>query len=336
MRTGFSAKVPALIILLISFLTSFAQPKLLDSLINKEQIQQTVEYLASDSLQGRFTGTKEALQAANFIADEFKSAGLQTLDSTSGYLVPFVITRPQQIIGYNVIGVIRGTEKPGEVIFLSAHYDHVGTLSTNPKPDYSRRHWRNRDDSIFNGANDNASGVSALISLARYFGFIKNNKRTIIFVAFAGEELGLLGSRALTALLQDPGSVACMINLEMLGRGHSPFVTGSELGDLRNLLNKQLAKADKKEFAGIYFRREQYPDQRLFARSDNYPFAKLGIPARTIMVGSDEDEFYHKVGDEASTLNYELIRRVARAVAFSIEPIINGEVTPKRIKPGNY
>jgi Zn-dependent M28 family amino/carboxypeptidase len=336
MRITWSIKLGALTGLLFSCLNSFAQSSLLDSLINRQQIKQTVEYLASDSLQGRFTGTKAALAAANFIAAEFRKAGVQTLDSTNGYLYSFNIAGPEKIIGYNVVGILPGSEKPAELILFSAHYDHVGTLSTNPYHSYSKRFRKKSTDSIFNGANDNASGTSALISLARYFGFSKSNKRTIILVAFAGEELGLLGSTALAKSLKNPASVTCMINLEMLGRGHSPFITGSELGNLRDILNKELAKTDKKIYTPKYFGTEQYPEQKLFMRSDNYPFAQLRIPAHTIMAGSDLDDYYHTVDDEPSTLNYELIRTIAIAVAIAVRPIINGEVKLQRIDPANY
>src|SRR3954464_11110743 len=206
MRITWSIKLGVLTGLLFCYLNSFAQSSLLDSLINRQQIQQTVEYLASDSLQGRFTGTKAALTAANFIADQFRRAGLQTLDSTNGYLNSFTIAAPEKIIGYNVVGVLPGSEKPDESILFSAHYDHLGTLTTHPYQSYSKRFRKNSTDSIFNGANDNASGTSALISLARYFGFSKSNKRTIILVAFAGEELGLLGSTALAKSLKNPAS----------------------------------------------------------------------------------------------------------------------------------
>jgi len=319
---------------LVSFLFNsyslFSQPAVLDSFINKEFLRSTIEFLASDSLKGRFTGSPEANKAANFIADEFRKAGMKAPDSSGKYLVPFsYFSYP---VGNNVIGILPGSERPSELIFFSAHYDHIGTTAPNTYIKIGRRSPENGRDSIYNGANDNASGTASLISLARYFAAAKTNKRTLIFVAFSGEELGLIGSSALAATLADPGSVTCVINLEMLGRGSSPFLTGSQLGDLRSILNKELARIDVNQFKKNFFRAERYREQNLFTRSDNYPFAKLKIPAHTIMVGSDQDFYYHTVEDEPSTLNYRLIERVTRAIALAVMPIINGEITPKRIE----
>ena len=118
-------------------LFSFSQVPLIDSLINKEQIRATIEFLASDALKGRLTGSPEMLKAANFIAEEFRKAGTKTLDTTREYLVPYYqITKPfgpfyPHPFGYNVIGILPGSEKPSELIIFSAHYDHIGTTSPN-------------------------------------------------------------------------------------------------------------------------------------------------------------------------------------------------------------
>lgn len=320
------------VILIICSLRSFSQP--IDSLINKDSIRSIVEFLASDSMKGRFTGSPESITAAVFIATEFKRAGIQPSVANGGYLLNFP-TR-LRVDGFNVIGHLQGTETPAEMIIFCAHYDHVGTISTNPFITDGSNDFRQRNDTIFNGANDNASGTSALISLARYFGALKNNKRTILFIAFSGEELGLVGSKALVASLVDPTSIKCVINLEMLGRGGAPFITGSEYGNCRSILNKELETVDKKRFGKRYFKADGYPDSKLFMRSDNYPFAKIGIPAYTIMTTSDQDSYYHTVDDEASTLDYGKIARIVQAVALATDPLINKGVSPQRIKIDNY
>jgi len=325
-------------------LFSFSQVPLIDSLINKEQIRASIEFLASDALRGRLTGSPEILKAANFIAEEFRRAGTKTLDSSGEYLAPFY-KRPNPLLpfydtthpfGYNIIGILPGSEKPSELIIFSAHYDHIGTNALDSFLMRSRRSLDYEGDIIYNGANDNASGTAALISLSRYFGTIRNNKRTLVFVAFSGEEYGLVGSSFLAASLVDPASIICQINLEMLGRGTSPFITGSQFGDLRKLLNQELARIDIKRFRKHYFKGDGYSEQNLFKRSDNYPLAKLGIPAHTIMVSSGEDSYYHTVEDEPSTLNYGLVERVTQAIALAVMPIVNGDVTPNRIDAKKY
>ena len=321
--------LPVLLIGMVFCLPSHAhaQTTLIDSLITAERIRATIEFLASDSLKGRITGSRGAMTAANFIQDEFRKAGLQPPDS-SGYLKEFT-AGVKYGMGYNVIGFLPGTNSLLPALVFSAHYDHVGTVSTNPYTDEEKRPMFG--DTTFNGANDNASGTAALISLAHYFGTIKGNTRPIFFIAFSGEELGLIGSRYFLSRIPDPSIIACVLNLEMLGRGRRPFITGSEYGNLQNLLNKELARVDKKRYGKNFFMRDRYPDEQLFKRSDNYPFAQFQIPAHTIMVTSSADRFYHSVDDEPKTLDFHLVQIVTRAIALAVAPMVEGRITPRRI-----
>jgi Zn-dependent M28 family amino/carboxypeptidase len=304
-------------------------------LISRDKIKTAVEFLSSDSLNGRFTGTEGALRAANYIAEEFRKAGLKPLDSAKGFYFSFRALEGK-VTGYNVVGVLPGQETTEEQVIFSAHYDHIGTISTNPYSDFRAKKIKRGADTIFNGANDNASGTAVLISLAHYYGSLKNNKRSIIFVAFSGEELGLVGSEAMASSLANPAAIVCLINLEMLGRGEYPFITGSDLGNIQSIFNKELAKIDRKNYGKQFFKKEPFREHRLFTRSDNYPFALLRIPAYTIMGTSDTDHYYHTVEDEAETLNYEKISRTAAAIILSMNPVINMGVKPWRINPANY
>jgi hypothetical protein len=321
---------PALLfIALLLSLYSYSQTPLIDSIISETRIRATIEFLASDSLKGRITGSNEAKIAADYIQAEFKHAGLQPLDST-GYLRAFNAGKKYGI-GYNVVGMIPGGGASSEVVIFSAHYDHIGTATTNPYIRISRKRLKKMADTIFNGANDNASGTAALVSLAHYFGTLRQNSRTLIFIAFSGEELGLLGSKNAMAQNTDPSLVACLVNLEMLGRGSKPFVTGADYGNLQYLLNTELSRIDEEKYGKDYFTRDYFPDQRLFFRSDNYPFAQFRIPAHSIMVTTSADKYYHKVDDEPSTLNFELIQNVTRAIALGVMPIVTGKSSPYRI-----
>ena len=315
--------------LLIQFLSSFSpvkgQSSLTDSLFHPDSLRHIVEVLASDSMNGRFTSTKENFKAALFIADEFKKAGLSHVAGNNGF---FQEVKPRW---YNVIGAIKGKAKPGQLIIFSAHYDHVGTNSTNPFPNEK---FVGNKDQIFNGANDNASGVAAVISLAKYFKALDNNERTLLFVAFTGEELGLLGSKFLANKFQ-PDSIVAVINIEMIGRSEyknpKPYITGYEYSDLKKILNKNY-QAFGDETEKEFFTRDLYIKSFLFTRSDNYPFALEGVPAHSIMLTSPDDKYYHHPDDEAWTLDYPKMKKVITGIAFGTGGLVKGLDTPGRIK----
>ena len=157
-----------------------AQTAVIDSIINSTSLSQVVEFLSADSLEGRFTGTQNAKKAATFIATEFKKAGIMPVAGNDGYYMPFTTSGEHVTLGMNVMGELKGTGKPGELLIFCAHYDHVGTKSTNPFKFYRSDRLNRDDDTIYNGANDNATGVSALIHLARYFAQFR---RTIFRIA---------------------------------------------------------------------------------------------------------------------------------------------------------
>src|SRR5258706_11935868 len=135
-------------------------------------------------------------------------------------------------------------------------------------------------DSIFNGANDDAAGTTAVIMLSKYFSQLKNNERTLIFVAFTGEESGGFGSRYFSKQM-NPAKVMAMFNIEMIGTEskwgtNSAYITGYERTDMGKILQANLA--DSK----FHFEPDPYPQQNLFFRSDNATLAEQGVPAHTI------------------------------------------------------
>jgi hypothetical protein len=311
--------------LLFSFDPVKGQSALADSLFHPDSLRYIIEVLASDSLNGRFTGTAENYKAALFIADEFQRAGLSHVSGNNGF---FQEVKP---MWYNVIGAIKGKSKPGQFIIFSAHYDHVGTDSTNPFPNDK---FVAGNDQIFNGANDNASGVAAVISLAKYFKALNNNERTLLFIAFTGEELGLLGSQFLANELESD-SIVTVINIEMIGRSEfknsRPYITGYEYSDLKEILNRNyqaFGDGSEKEF----FKRDPYLKNLLFTRSDNYPFAVKGVPAHSIMLTSTDDKYYHHPDDEAWTLDYQKMQRIITGTALGTTGLVKGKDTPARIK----
>ena len=324
-------KIFIIIFELLPFRNSFAQTHIdsTELFFHPDSLRTIVEFLASDSLEGRLTGSSGCLKAAAFIAIEFQKAGLKPIAGLDGFFVPVNN-------GWgNVVGGIQGRSKSDEVIIFSAHYDHVGTLKTNPYPNRGGNAAVRKGDTIYNGANDNASGISAIISLAKYFTKHKNNERTLLFVAFAGEEQGLKGSSHFVSYME-PSLIKAVINIEMIGRKNGkdkwPYMTGSTLSDLYSILNQQLYYIEPKKYRRNFISKDRFANENLFERSDNYPFAKLGIPAHTIMTTAPTDLYYHSRSDEASTLDYEFMSNIIKAIAISCQGLIEGTITPTRIK----
>jgi hypothetical protein len=323
---------------LLTFGYAHAQSSALDTVFHQDSLRLLVSRLSADSMQGRLTGTQGNLKAAELIADEFRRIRAKPLASNKGYFMPFTApTLLGPLASYNVVAALPGKTKPQELVVFCAHYDHIGTASTNPYEFFKGRA-KEKGDTIYNGANDNASGVAGMIALARYYALQDNNERTLLFIAFSGEEYGLRGSEAMTATIEQPEQFQAVINIEMIGKGRTegmqhPMITGDRLSDLRKMLNRRLQLMDSKTFGRNYFVEEQYTEERLFARSDNYPFALMGIPAHTVMAGSPYDRLYHSVQDEVETLNFNMMSRILKAIAISCEPLVNGTATPTRINP---
>ena len=219
----------------------------------------------------------------------------------------------------NVVGILLGKSKKNEYVIFSGHYDHLGF----GKPDA-------KGDSVYNGANDDASGVTAVITLANYFAKVKNNQRTLIFVAFTAEEIGGFGSQYFSNQL-DPASVMAMFNIEMIGTAskwgpNSAFITGYEKSDMAKILEKNLTGT------GFTFYPDPYPDQQLFYRSDNATLARQGVPAHTVSTFEiDIDKHYHTPDDDIDHLDMKNMAAIIRSIALSSRTIIDGKDTPTRV-----
>ena len=218
----------------------------------------------------------------------------------------------------NVVGMLQGKSKPEEMVVFSGHYDHIGIMQAVA------------GDSIANGADDDASGTTAVVSLAKYFKKLKNNNRTLIFAAFTAEEIGGYGSQYFSKQL-NADKVVAMFNIEMIGKPskwgtNNAFITGFERSDFGKILQKNLLGTP------FQINPDPYPDQNLFYRSDNATLARLGVPAHSISTDEiDIDKFYHTVNDEVETLDMANITAAIRAIALSSKTIISGEDTPTRI-----
>jgi Zn-dependent M28 family amino/carboxypeptidase len=219
----------------------------------------------------------------------------------------------------NVVGMIPGKSKQDEYVVFSGHYDHLGIGKPNAA-----------GDSIFNGANDDASGTTAVILLANYFKKLNNNERTIVFAAFAAEEVGGFGSQYFSKQF-DPAKVMAMFNIEMIGTEskwgtNSAYITGYEKTNMGQILEKNL------EGSQFKFYPDPYPQQQLFYRSDNATLARQGVPAHTISTSKmDSEKFYHTQEDEIETLDMKNMAEIIKAIALSSRSIIAGKDAPTRV-----
>ena len=285
--------------------------------IDSSFVRQHMYALSSDDMQGRKSGTEGIEKAAKYIESEFFKIGLKPFKGLKSYRQNF---RSSGMNLCNIIGVLKGTSKKykEEWVVVSAHYDHLGIL----KPVAG--------DSIANGADDNASGVAAVLALADYFKKRKKHRRTIVFVAFTGEEMGLLGSTYFGEQLDVHNCVAG-INIEMIGKTSifgekSAFLTGYHRSNLGEIIQKNLKRTS------YTLHPDPYEKFNLFYRSDNASLAKLGVPAHTFSTCPiDTDSYYHTVDDELQTLNIQTITNTIAAIAIGTESIIQAKDTPTRI-----
>lgn len=294
----------------VLFKTTEKLPKAKDfkQYVSPEALQRDVEFLASDALKGRETGTSEIEEAATYIIKTFQDAGVQPYFTS--YRDKFDAKGKS---GFNVVGVLEGTdpELKKEYVIIGAHYDHIGTAQAE------------NGDVIANGANDNASGTATVMALARYFAKAKTNKRSILFALFSAEEMGLLGSAHLADRLKSTSITPyVMFNIEMVGlpmsdKDYTLYLTGYENSNLAQQFN---AYAGAKVL-GFLPQAKQY---NLFKRSDNYAFYQVfKIPAQTVSTFDFSNfDHYHKVGDEASLMDYKHMANVANQLIPGLEGIL--------------
>ena len=282
--------------------------------IQKSEVTRIETELSSDAMEGRALFTPGIEKASVFIEGEFKRIGLTYYKELQSYRQDFLIKDKK---ANNVIGIIPGKSKPNEYVIFSGHYDHLGMKESG-------------DDKVFNGANDDASGITAVITLAEFFKKKNDNARTLIFVAFTGEETGGYGSAFFSNSI-NADEVVAMFNIEMIGTDskwgkNSAYITGFERSDFGTILQKNLVGS------GFNFYQDPYPQEQLFYRSDNARLAALGVPAHTISTSKmDVEPNYHKLSDEISTLDMDNMTEIIKSIAISSQTIISGKDTSSRV-----
>ncbi|RLD29669.1 MAG: peptidase M28 [Bacteroidetes bacterium] len=279
-------------------------------IITSDQVKEGVTYLASDDLKGRETGTIGIDKAATYIENQLRNFGVKPYFET--YRDSFKI---KKIDAFNVVGFIEGNDDKlkNEVIIIGAHYDHIGYKSKSVE-----------NDSIGNGANDNATGTATVLAIAEYFAAKNNNKRSIMFALFSAEEMGLLGSKHLSKKLKDQNlDLYTMINFEMTGvpfpdRDYVSFVSGYDLSNIAEKINHYTSS----NLIGFSDVSKKY---NLFRASDNAPFYDVfNVPCHTISsCDLSNYDYYHHVDDEAEKMDYEHMASFINSLIPAIETMSN-------------
>jgi Zn-dependent M28 family amino/carboxypeptidase len=282
-------------------------------------VKKTVEFLASDERGGRDVGSPGIERAAVYIEGRFKRSKLKPYFGSSfrsGFEVKGVETS-------NVVAMIEGTDPKlkNEIIVIGAHYDHIGNGKAV------------NGDRIANGANDNAAGTATVLAIADHFAKANNNKRTLVFALFSAEEKGLLGSSDMAQKMKRQGAnVYAMFNVEMVGvpmngKDHIVYCSGY---DLSNIAAKFNGYAGRKVI-GFLPKAKEF---NLFQRSDNYPFYKVfKVPAHTVSSFDFTNyDYYHKVDDEASEMDYVHMQKVIDQLVPGIAGMANSATKEIKMK----
>lgn len=290
-------------IALLNVQVSFSQQ------IDANKLKDHVYRLASDSLMGRGFGTEGGRMAAHYISDMFKEVGLAPWQGQ--YRHPFIHTGMMlKTEGANVIGWVEGNDPVlrNEYIVLGAHYDHLAYRIVNG------------EKVVYNGADDNASGVASIIEIGRWLVLNRDRlKRSVIIIAFDGEESGLIGSSHLVNSKAIPTDrVKFMFSLDMVGMLQ-------KYGGVDLVGNKTLSNGEDffTQLAAIHGIKLKKTGRKIEMQTDTYPFGKLGIPAVHVFTSTVSP--YHKPEDDADKLDYEGMARIANFVADATMQLSNAD-----------
>ena len=289
-----------------------------------DRIRGEMEFMASDAMQGRGSGTHDELVTAVYLASELRAMGVAPMGDNGGYLqnvsgeFNFYREGKKQWNTRNIIGVIPGRDPKlkDQVVLLTAHMDHIGIR----KP-------VNGDD-IYNGADDDASGCIAVLQLARILAHGKPPRHTVIFAFFGSEETGGQGDQY---FLEHPPvpltNIVANLEFEMIGRA-DPAVKPDQLwltGYDRTNLGPELAHHGAKLVA------DPHPDQNFFQRSDNYALARKGIVAQTVSsFGLHHD--YHQPSDDVAHIDFPHMEQAIRSMMKPVQWLANSKFQPEWVQ----
>jgi hypothetical protein len=304
--------------------------------ITADELKTHLYIVASDSMEGRDTGTKGQKKAGEYLISQYKKDNIPFPKGAQNYYqkVPanFMNTGYGETLGdsENIWAFIEGSEKPNEIVVISAHYDHIGI----------------KDGEIYNGADDDGSGTVALLEIAQAFAQAKKEghgpRRSILILHVTGEEHGLHGSRFYSENPLFPlKNTITDINIDMIGRrdeAHANsnnyiYLIGSDYlsTDLYNICeeaNKNYVHLDID-----YKYNDKNDPNRFYYRSDHYNFAKNGIPSVFLFNGVHED--YHGKSDEPDKIEYDALAKRAQLAFATAWELANRENRPVVDKKGD-
>ncbi|WP_299098209.1 M28 family peptidase [uncultured Winogradskyella sp.] len=301
--------------------------------VAEDNIKEDVVFLADDKLEGRQTGTQGEVLASEYLIKRYTDIGLQP-KGTEGFLqsfsfkpktdphseVEFTTNEDSTITGHNVIGFI--DNKATTTIVIGAHYDHLGYGGEGSL-------FRGEEKAIHNGADDNASGVAVMLNLASRLK-VRNDqaeikdKNNYLFMAFSGEEMGLLGSNYFSKNPTiESESINYMINMDMVGRMKADS-TLAVYGTGTSPMFKQTIKANNDKFKIV-------ENESGVGPSDHTSFYLIDIPVLHFFTGQHED--YHKPGDDSEKLNYDGMNLISDYIFNIITDLDdNGELAFRKTK----
>lgn len=303
--------------------------------INEADLKKHLYIVASDEMQGRNTGETGQKKAGRYLIEQYKKDGISFPKGASDFYQPVpseFMSRafsPKLNDSENIWAYIEGTEKPDEVLVISAHYDHIGM----------------KNGEVFNGADDDGSGTVALLEIAQAFMQAKKDgygpKRSILFLHVTGEEHGLHGSRYYSEHPLFPvANTIADLNIDMIGRrdddhkdnGNYVYVIGSDRlsSELHNI-NEDANKKYTNLTLDYRYNDRNDPNQFYF-RSDHYNFAKKGIPIIFYFNGVHAD--YHKESDEPEKIEYNLLAKRAQLAFVTAWELANRPTRPVVDKDG--
>lgn len=291
--------------------------------------------VASDQMEGRNTGEPGQKKAGKYLISQYEANGISFPKGAEDWYqkVPAAFMArafsPKLNDSENIWAYIEGTEKPDEVLIISAHYDHVGM----------------KNGEVYNGADDDGSGTVALLEIAQAFMKAKKDgygpKRSILFLHVTGEEHGLHGSRFYSENPLFPiANTIADLNIDMIGRrdeahkdnGNYVYVIGSDrLSTDLHTINEEANKKYTHLALDYTFNERDDPNQFYF-RSDHYNFAKKGIPIIFYFNGVHED--YHKATDKPDKIEYDLLAKRAQLAFVTAWELANRENRPVVDKDG--
>lgn len=292
--------------LLVSFFNSNGQTAAVEKtvLFNEIALLQNLKILSSDLYEGRRTGTQGAIRAKKFIINEYSKLDVLPINKTYEQLFSFVNDK-KQYKGINVLGLIKGTTLVNEYIVISAHYDHEGI----------------KKGDIYNGADDNASGISALFAFAEFFKMYPP-KHSVILAAFDGEELDLQGSKYFVEHPIVPiKDIKVNINLDMISRSDKNELFA--VGTIRhNFLKEAVLEFQNSKTLKLLIGHDEgcWNDNWTFS-SDHASFYRKNIPF--LYFGVDDHEDYHKPTDDYENIHPEFYIEAVRSIITIFEKVDN-------------